>query len=188
MSHGDTISYAIMEQISSIGLYQFGGSEETVRHIQSRFIPRFRRCSPVLDIGCGRGIFLSMLRENGIECAGIDHSYESIVACRSKGFEVEQSDCISFLSRTTSKFGGIFCSHVIEHLPCDKAEQMLQLCRSALRPGGCLVIVTPNPEDINVMGNLFWLDPTHVRPYPGPLITAMLEHQGFRVLSEEKSN
>jgi O-antigen chain-terminating methyltransferase len=175
----------VTTQPNALSLYHFSGEEITVRHIQSRLVNRFEGCSPVLDIGCGRGIFLSLLKDRGIDCVGIDHAYEAVVASRNRGFEVEQSDCLTFLAETQAKFSGIFCSHVIEHLDFEKATELLRLCRSVMHPGGRIIVVTPNPEDINVMCKTFWLDPTHVRPYPGPLVCAMLTLAGFHVSAQE---
>jgi SAM-dependent methyltransferase len=167
--------------VSPISLYEFGSSEDTVRRIQKRFVEFFRGCAPVLDIGCGRGVFLKLLSDAGIEAFGIDHSEEALVICREKGFSVRRDDARSYLSAEPERFGGIFCSHVIEHMGYDDALAFLELCRRALRPGGILLLVTPNPEDICIMSDIFWLDPTHVRPYPRLLLQTMLESAGLQV-------
>ena len=171
---------------SSLSLFEFGGSEESVRELQRRYLRYFRDCSPVLDIGCGRGIFLGMLQEAGIEASGVDHSEESIAVCREKGFGVVREDARAFLARNEAHYGGILCSHVIEHLGYDDAMEMLRLCRRALRPGGVLIVVTPNPEDLAIISEIFWLDPTHVRPYPKLLLARMLESVGFEVTHQEQ--
>ena len=166
---------------SRISLYEFGGSEDTLRRIQKPFVEFFRNSGPVLDIGCGRGIFLQLLSDAGIEACGIDHSEEALAACRQKGFSVRREDASSYLSTKPERFGGIFCSHVIEHMTYEDALVFMDLCYRALRPGGLLLLVTPNPEDICVMSDIFWLDPTHVRPYPKLLLQTMMESAGFRV-------
>jgi len=164
-----------------ISLYEFGGSEDVVRSIQLRFVEYFRNSGPVLDVGCGRGLFLELLRAAKIEAVGIDHSQESVAACRERGFAVECIDAREYLARAEGNFGGIFCSHVIEHMGYDDAMTLLALCHRALRDGGILLLVTPNPEDIWVISEIFWLDPTHVRPYPKLLLQSMLQANGFRV-------
>jgi 2-polyprenyl-3-methyl-5-hydroxy-6-metoxy-1,4-benzoquinol methylase len=165
----------------SISLYAFGGSEETVRHLQKPFVEFFRNSAPVLDIGCGRGVFLQLLAEAHIEAIGIDHSQEALAVCREKGFQVCSEDARTYLRAKSESFGGIFCSHVIEHMGYDDALAFLQLCSRALRPGGHLLLITPNPEDLGVISNSFWLDPTHVRPYPQLLLKAMLVQAGFQI-------
>jgi SAM-dependent methyltransferase len=164
-----------------ISLYEFGSGEDVVRQIQSRFVELFRGAAPVLDIGCGRGIFLDLLRTAGIEAVGIDRSPESVAACRERGFDVRSEDAHQYLGRSAGQFGGIFCSHVIEHMSYDDAMALLALCRGALRQGGVLALVTPNPEDISIISEIFWLDPTHVRPYPKLLLESMLQAHGFKV-------
>jgi 2-polyprenyl-3-methyl-5-hydroxy-6-metoxy-1,4-benzoquinol methylase len=167
--------------MKSISLYEFGGSEHVVRKFHKRLVRFFQNSGPVLDIGCGRGIFLGLLAEAGIQGVGVDHSPESLEYCRTKGFDVLQEDARSFLCRHKRKFGGIFCSHVIEHMGYEDAMTFLRLCFNALLPGGSLVMLTPNPEDLSIMGDIFWLDPTHVRPYPRLLLASMLQTTGFQV-------
>jgi SAM-dependent methyltransferase len=169
-----------------ISLYEFGSNEAVVRQIQSRFVEFFRNAAPVLDVGCGRGLFLELLRAAGIEAVGIDHSQESIAACRERGFTVTCEDARQYLALAEGRFGGIFCSHVIEHMGYDDAMSFLGLCYRALRQGGLLLLVTPNPEDLTIISEIFWLDPTHVRPYPRLLLQSMLEANGFRVKRAEQ--
>jgi SAM-dependent methyltransferase len=169
-----------------ISLYQFGGHESVVRHIQRPFVRFFRGASPVLDIGCGRGIFLGLLAATGIEGIGLDHSDEAVSFCRGRGFDVVKEDARGYLSRTSRQFGGIFCSHVIEHLAYDEALELIGLSARALRPGGVILLVTPNSLDLATMSETFWLDPTHVRPYPTGLLKSMLENCGLRVVRERQ--
>jgi 2-polyprenyl-3-methyl-5-hydroxy-6-metoxy-1,4-benzoquinol methylase len=169
-----------------LSLYEFGGSEDDIRRIQSPFVKFFREAFPVLDIGCGRGIFVEMLSEVGIPAMGLDHSDEAVSSCLKKGLQVHQEDARTFLSRTEQKFGGVFCSHVIEHLAYEDALELIRLCHRVLRPGGVLLLVTPNCLDLAVISEIFWLDPTHVRPYPTPLLRSMLERNGLRVILERK--
>ena len=59
--------------------------------------------------------------------------------------------------------------------------ELIALCYERLEPGGTLVIVTPNPADLKVITHYFWMDLTHVRPYPGVLLEEMLQHVGFSI-------
>jgi len=167
--------------VKSISLYEFGGREDTVRRIQKPFVEYFQGCAPVLDIGCGRGIFLDLLATAGIEAVGIDHSEEALAVCQQKGLKVEREDASTYLDQNAGRFGGIFCSHVIEHMSYEDAISFLELCHRALRRKGALLLVTPNPADLCVMSEMFWLDPTHVRPYPKPLLEKMLIAMGFEI-------
>jgi 2-polyprenyl-3-methyl-5-hydroxy-6-metoxy-1,4-benzoquinol methylase len=169
-----------------ISLYEFGSDEGVVRQIQQRFVGLFRGSAPVLDVGCGRGLFLELLRAAGIDAVGIDHSQESVAACRERGFTVHCQDAREYLAGATGRFGGIFCSHVIEHMGYEDAMRFLELCHQALRDGGLLLLVTPNPEDLTIISEIFWLDPTHVRPYPKALLERMLAAHGFEVVRSEQ--
>jgi SAM-dependent methyltransferase len=169
-----------------VSLYEFGGDERILRLAQSKLVPFFEGCAPVLDIGCGRGTFLELLAAAKIEAVGVDHSEESVKRCGEKGFKVYREDARSFLRQNPGRFGGMFCSHVIEHFVYEDALSFLELCHQTLRPGGVLLILTPNPTDLMVISELFWLDPTHVRPYPGPLLKNMVKAVGFEVVHEKQ--
>lgn len=162
--------------------FRFGGAEAAVRDEQRALVPYFRGCRAVLDIGCGRGIMLDLLREASIGAEGVDHMPEAVDYCIGKGHRAVVADGVDYLEGKVEQYDGIFCSHVMEHLEFGRAERLLALCSRALRPGGLLVIVTPNARDINVMGEVFWLDPTHLRPYPAMLIDAMLKREGLVTL------
>lgn len=169
-----------------ISLYEFGGREEDIRKLQARFVRFFRDAGPVLDIGCGRGVFLELVSAVGIEAVGIDCAEEAVAACQKKGLKVYREDALEYLNRHRGEFGGIFCSHVIEHMDYHNAMTFLKLSHSALRPHGTLLLMTPNPEDLTVISEIFWLDPTHVRPYPSLLLQSMLEANGFEISLEKR--
>jgi SAM-dependent methyltransferase len=165
---------------SNLSAYEFGGSEDHVRSIQRFFLKYFRGCQRVADLGCGRGIFLDLLRDEGIEGVGVDSSEEAFEACRKKNLTVfHRDDIFAFLGDCHQQFDGIFCSHVIEHLAYEDGVRLMELCYQALRPSGRLLIVTPNSNDLAVLGEIFWLDPTHVRFYPLPLLQRMATSIGF---------
>jgi 2-polyprenyl-3-methyl-5-hydroxy-6-metoxy-1,4-benzoquinol methylase len=156
-------------------------SEEIVRRVQARFVQYFAQCQSVLDLGCGRGVFLELLRESRIMAQGVDLSKDAVAACRAKGFRIVQEDVLTFLAREESVWDGIFCSHLIEHFPYVQAVSLLRGCHKVLAPGGILVVVTPNSLDLRVMTEILWLDPSHMRPYPLPLLVEMLAEAGVSV-------
>ena len=159
---------------------RFRGSEEYVRNGQRFYLPYFEGRGTVLDIGCGRGEFLAMMREAGIPALGIDLNEESVVACRLKGLEAEVADLFTYLADLPeASLGGIFCAQVVEHLSPERLPQMIQLCASRLRRDGVLALETPNPECLAIFATHFYLDPTHTRPVPQALLAFYLEECGM---------
>ena len=73
---------------------------------------------------------------------------------------------------------GIFCSQVVEHLPPERLPELIRLCASRLAQGGVIAIETPNPECLAIFATHFYLDPTHTRPVPHPLLIFYLEEFG----------
>ena len=149
------------------------------RRVLSFYIPFFQKCHRVLDVGCGRGEFLELLRENGISGIGIDNDARMIQVCQEKGLEVVHADLFNYFENNEIKFDGIFCSNVIEHMNTNQVLRFFQLAYRSLNPGGIFLVATPNPESLIVHLYEFWRDPTHVRMYSVDLLMFMLEYVGF---------
>ncbi len=158
---------------------RFRGTEEYVKAGQQIYLPHFRTCRSVLDIGCGRGEFLEMMQAAGIPAKGIDLSPESVATCRHKTLDAEVADLFVYLENLPeASLDGIFCSQVVEHLPPERLPEMIRLCASRLERNGALAIETPNPECLAIFATHFYLDPTHQRPVPHPLMAFYLEEFG----------
>ncbi|MDR3698144.1 MAG: class I SAM-dependent methyltransferase [Candidatus Sulfopaludibacter sp.] len=158
---------------------RFRGSEEYVKDGQQFYLPYFAGCRNVLDIGCGRGEFLEMMRQAGVPARGIDLSEESVATCLHKGLDAEPADLFPYLAALPeASLDGIFCSQVVEHLPPAHLPEMLRLCASRLVRNGVIAIETPNPECLAIFATHFYLDPTHQRPVPHPLLAFYLEEFG----------
>ncbi len=157
---------------------RFRGSEDHVRDNQRFYAGRF--AGQVLDIGCGHGEFLEVMRETGVEAKGIDLSEESVHYCLAKGLQVEQADLFPYLDGLADRsLDGIFSSQVVEHLPVNSIPKMIELCSAKLRQGGLIAIETPNPGCLAIFATHFYLDPTHVRPVPSQLLAFYLQESGF---------
>ena len=136
--------------------------------------------APVLDVGCGRGDWLELLRENGLTGWGIDANRIFIDMCRSRGLDVIEGDGIENLQAVSEKsVGAITSMHVVEHLPFKSVIALLDEARRVLRPGGLLILETPNPENLSVGHHLFYLDPTHGNPLPPEALRWIVESRGF---------
>ena len=160
-------------------------NRDLIRALQQPRVRFFEGCKQVLDLACGTGIFLGLLRDAGIKAVGVDRSPDIVRrACR-RGLRVTESDVFHYLERADELFDGIFCSHLLEHLPFDRAVRLVELITKRLSAGGKVVFVFPNPESIRLHLFAFWRDPEHVRFYTANLISAVCEHYG---LSPEYSN
>jgi 2-polyprenyl-3-methyl-5-hydroxy-6-metoxy-1,4-benzoquinol methylase len=159
---------------------RFRGAPEYVKEKQALYIPYFQDCKELLDIGCGRGEFLELMKENGVEAHGIDLSDESVAICRSKGLGAEAADLFRYLEDLPeSSLDGIFCAQVVEHILPARLPDMIRLMATRLRRGGLLAVETPNPECLAIFATHFYLDPTHQRPVPVPLLVFYLEEFGM---------
>jgi len=158
----------------------YRGSETEIAARQSAYVSAYEGRSEVLDIGCGRGEFLKLLREAGISNQGVDANPEMVAHCRRKGLEVVQRDAIEYLERLPDQsLGGIFCAQMIEHLEPPRVIALIQLCQRKLRPDGVLVIETPNPGCMMIFADGFYKDLTHVRPYHPASLKFLLESADF---------
>ncbi len=159
---------------------RFRGSEEYVRGKQRFYLPFFAGRCDVMDLGCGRGEFLELMREAGVPARGIELSPELAGVCRAKGLEVECGDLLASLPALADQsLGGIFCAHVVEHFPPERLPGMIRSAAAKLRRDGVLAIETPNPECLAMFATHFYLDPTHVRPVPPGLLAFYLEESGL---------
>ncbi len=159
---------------------RFRGNEEYVKAGQQFYLEYFQGRRNVLDIGCGRGEFLEMLRANNVAGRGIDLSGESVELCRQKGLQAETADLFAYLdAQPEAAFDGIFCSQVVEHLDPFRLPELIRLAASRLERNGVLAIETPNPECLAIFATHFYLDPTHTRPVPHPLLSFYMEEFGM---------
>lgn len=166
---------------------RFRGAEDYVRRNQRFYLPYFREYAHVLDIGCGRGEFLELLRDNQIHGRGIELSEESVAGCRLKGLEVEQADLFEYLEKLPEEIEeAIFSAQVVEHIDPATLPEMVRLCASRVRRGGLVVFETPNPECLAIFATHFYLDPTHHRPVPHPLLAFYMEEAGLGRVQVQK--
>ena len=167
---------------------RFRGSEEKIRERQKCYVARFTGApGEVLDIGCGRGEFLEAAKAAGLPARGIDQGHESVALCRSKGLDVEQGDMFAYLeSLADGSLGGAYCAQVVEHLPPAAVPRLVNLLAQKLRLGALIAIETPNPECLAIFATHFYLDPTHTRPIPAPLLRFYLESAGFGSIEIER--
>jgi len=163
---------------------------EAISAIQSFYLRFFKDSETVLDLGCGRGEFLKLLAEEGKTVLGIDSDEQMVEDAKGKGLQIIQADVFEYLKTAKSNFDGIFCAHLIEHLSCDRALELLSLCSRAMKKDGSLVVVCPNPSSLEVQLQEFWREPTHIRMYNRELLEFLLHLAGFEIFEsgENPSN
>lgn len=119
----------------------------------------------ILDIGCGRGEFLELIKDSGRLGLGVESDPALVELCQKKGLNVLENDARSFFNHANKQsLDGIFMGHIVEHLTIDATHEILLNATSMLNPGGRLIILTPNPNYLPGVGS-FWSDMTHQRPY-----------------------
>jgi SAM-dependent methyltransferase len=134
----------------------------------------------VIDIGCGRGEWLELLLGNGYVGIGCDSNEWMVNACRERGLNAVKEDGVHFLnSLEEGSVAAITAFHVVEHLPTSKLLALIDGSLRVLRPGGMLILETPNPSNMLVASHNFYLDPTHQKPVPLQLLQFLVEARGF---------
>jgi predicted TPR repeat methyltransferase len=134
----------------------------------------------VLDIGCGRGELLSLLRDNGIESRGIDIDQAMVNRCLAQGLPVEHANLFTYLESVEPRsLGGIVATQVIEHLTHQELRQMLTLIQRSLKKDGVVLLETINPQSVSALSRNFFRDPTHVFPVHPDTLRFTLEMLGF---------
>jgi 2-polyprenyl-3-methyl-5-hydroxy-6-metoxy-1,4-benzoquinol methylase len=134
----------------------------------------------ILDLGCGGGRFLCFLKSRGYtNLVGVDRDEHQlgalyqVIAC-----ETHNADLLEFLSSCSLQYDVISCHHVIEHFSREESNELLHLAYTALRPGGRLILSTPNGArpwaGVHIYGDL-----SHDHLYTSSSLKEVLELAGF---------
>lgn len=133
-----------------------------------------------LDLGCGRGEWLELLKEKGFQTLGVDLDDGMLADCRALELNVRTQDAIAALQEMPNESISIVSAfHLVEHIPFDSLRTLVSEAYRVLKPGGLLIMETPNPENILVGTSHFYLDPTHTRPIPPGLLSFIPKYSGF---------
>ncbi len=142
-----------------------------------------KRRKPLLDLGCGRGEWLELLREEGLVGHGVDLNGFMVEECAARKLLVTQADVLQHLgSLRSNSQGAITAFHLIEHLPFPSLMNLFAESLRVLRPGGVCIFETPNPDNVQVGSNRFYSDPTHLRPLPKEFTKFAMATAGFTSL------
>lgn len=158
------------------------GTDAEIRAAVAAYVDLAQQHQPVIDAGCGRGEFLVACREAGIESRGFDTNERSAADLKARGLNVE-IDAVPhcFKSLADASVGSILAMHVVEHLPVDDLFALFREAARVLRPGGLLMIETPNAESLLVSASEFWRDPTHLAPRHPAALTLLAREYGFSI-------
>ncbi len=169
----DAVAYAVFEDA-------FRGSEAEITGRQRRYLPCFEGATDVLDMGCGRGEFLELLRSNNIDARGIDSNPEMIERCRERGLQATHADALAYVGRLADEsLGGLFSAQVVEHLEADYLLRLLESLHRTLRPGGRIVLETINPASWSAFFSSYLRDITHRQPLHPDTLAYLLRACGF---------
>lgn len=164
---------------------QFRGSEDLITNRLEVYVESFNAAGfsfgdkNALDLGCGRGEWLSLLTSKGANPIGVDSNKDMVKRAVEKGLKVSAGDAIEFLKTSETTYDLISAFHLIEHLETSDWETLIDLAFEKLNDGGFLILETPNPENLSVSSFGFYMDPTHIRPIPPDLLTFQIEQAGF---------
>jgi O-antigen chain-terminating methyltransferase len=164
----------------------FRGDRDAVKQRLRSYLPLIREsgagteAAPILDLACGRGEWLELLNDEKLQARGLDVNGVLVSQCRERGLEVAQADLLQYLSEVKEgSLGALTAFHIVEHLPVEDLLLLLDQTLRALRPGGLLLVETPNPQNVLVGSCNFYFDPTHRHPLPPPVLKFLIESRGF---------
>jgi len=160
------------------------GTSEQIKEEAKVYLPVLQKAGingGLLDVGCGRGEWLQLLKEAGFEARGIDQNRMLVQHCRELELNVSEAEALAYFgSLSDDSLHAITAFHFVEHVPLNALIRFIDEAGRALKPGGLMILETPNPENLLVGSCNFYLDPTHQNPIPVQTMTLLLEARGFR--------
>ncbi|MBI3734189.1 MAG: class I SAM-dependent methyltransferase [Chloroflexi bacterium] len=165
-------------------LRYIGVLPENQRRIQGYYLPYFETRRKVIDLGCGDADFVALLAERGVDVVGVDSDDKACEAAWSRGLPVVKRDLFDYLrDLRANSVDGIFSAHLVEHLPFPNALELVRQSWRVLKPGGVIVLATPNARSLFSHLEMFYLHFGHVSFYHPRLLCFFLEHEGFTRVS-----
>lgn len=166
---------------------KYRGSEEEIGRKQEYYVNRFildeiSADAPglIIDLGCGRGEWLTLLKKNGYNGIGIDLNEESLKNCECTGIKTVHMDVLDYLKTLPDESVKLLTSfQLIEHLTTNQLLELFHEFGRVMRKDGMIILETPNPVNVNVGAGSFYLDPTHIRQIHPELLKFLAEENEF---------
>ena len=163
---------------------KYRGSQEEITKKLNSYVEYFENCDNVLDIGCGRGEFLEILKEKNISALGIDIEDNMVSMCKEKGLRVNKADALEYLNKLEdNSLGGIIMNQVIEHMEPNYLIEVINTAYKKLKPGAHFVAETINPQSMIVFTEAYFMDLSHKRMLHPYTVQFLLESSGFAEVS-----
>lgn len=162
----------------------FRGDKATVHQRQMEYLPYISHIVsdqfPLIDLGCGRGEWLQVLKERHLAARGIDSNSACVAECTENGLSASLGDLLDTLTQLPdASCGSVTMFQVLEHLPFEVVVNVLREARRVLVPGGVFIGEVPNSETLRVGASTFWIDPTHQRPLFPAVLAFLASSVGF---------
>jgi 2-polyprenyl-3-methyl-5-hydroxy-6-metoxy-1,4-benzoquinol methylase len=169
----DSLTYMAFED-------RFRGPQTDIGKRVEEYLPLLASATDVVDIGCGRGELLGALASCGVTARGVDISPAMVELSRSKGFEAELGDALSYLERQRPEsIGGLVAVQVVEHFTPAYLTRFLDAAFQAMRPGAPLILETINPACWMAFFETYLRDVTHQQPLHADTLKLLVQAAGF---------
>jgi len=164
----------------------FRGSPEEIEVRLKAYLPHIEnnkqlpKDKPAIDLGCGRGEWLDLLSGQSFVTVGVDLNAQFFDDCASRGHTMHNGDALDYLVSCEDESSSIVSAfHLIEHLPNRVLVDLVRQAFRVLAPGGMLILESPNPRNIAVSADTFYLDPTHTVPRHPHTMQFLVTRCGF---------
>jgi O-antigen chain-terminating methyltransferase len=166
---------------------KFRGSREVIQQRLEVYLPFLRPLQSLypdgetLDLGCGRGEWLGLMDDLGFNAVGVDLNQAMLDSCLEFRLKGLKGDALEYLANLPNDSQVVISAfHLIEHISFDQLQELVKQALRVLKPGGLLILETPNAENIRVATQYFYLDPTHLKPVPSQQLSFLTEYIGFK--------
>lgn len=183
----ESINTSIPDDIYLAFEEKYRGSQNDIEKQQRYYINNFingkidpNAIGMVVDLGCGRGEWLTLLLKNGYNGIGIDLNDISLQYCNANGVVTAKMDAVEYLKTLPRESVKLLTSfQLVEHISTNRLIELFAEIGRVMRPGGLVIIETPNPVNLNVGAASFYLDPTHKRQTHPELLRFFAEQNGL---------